>query len=309
MSSDPYLIVSLEGKSPSTVKTYTTTLSKCLTVTKCTDSQKLAMGRGRTFDKLKETWPVTITLRKALILIQSIIRANPNIVPETIASYWFKKLQEIGDDVKVNSNNVASKELMAKWIQYDDILELVRSQTARGDAHATLKASQELVLLSMFAYLPPKRGDLGKLRIVRGVGELTDTENGLVVPPAGECRLILNKYKTAKMFGQFQEALPSALADIVRMSLSTFPRTFLLVGPCDKPMSDGNYSTRVGDVMDKYLDRRLSINNLRHIYITQKVLRGDALVTHEERVAMAYSMMHTLKSQIDYIVVVARSTH
>jgi hypothetical protein len=37
----------------------------------------------------------------------------------------------------------------------------------------------------------------------------------------------------------------------------------LLVGPRDKPPSDNNYSTRVSN-KDKHLDRRLSVNDLRH---------------------------------------------
>lgn len=51
----------------------------------------------------------------------------------------------------------------------------------------------------------------------------------------------------------------------VRASLAAFPRSYLLVGPRDKPISDTNYSTRITDVMDKYMDRRPPINHLRHL--------------------------------------------
>jgi hypothetical protein len=261
---DPYLKNALKGKSESTSYSYTVTLDKCLAVTKCKDSRALLVGRANTFRKLSELWPVVTTLKKALAIMCSITRTNPGMIPATTKAYWLARLEDANAMVKKqNSNNVVSSALQAKWLDYDDILAKVEELIAQGNEHATLKASQEVVLLAMYAYLTPKRADFGKLRIVASIGKLQDDENGLVLPSKGDCRLVLNQYKTAKTYKQFTEVLPVELAVIVRASLEAWPRTYLLVGPRDKPLSDNNYSTRVGDVMDKHLDRRLSVNDLR----------------------------------------------
>jgi hypothetical protein len=298
---DTYLQTALKGKSESTRYTYATTLAKCLEITRCADSRALIMGRARTFDKLVATWPVVTTLKKALAMLCCITRANPDIAPQAARTYWLQRLEDASAAVKKkNSDNVASDALTAKWMEYDDILAKVEDVVASGDGHATLKESQELVVLAMFAYLPPKRADLGQVRIGGSLGMLANTENGMVVPAdGGECKLVLNVYKTAKVYQQFLEALPEELAAIVRASLAAFPRSYLLVGPRDKPISDTNYSTRVTNVMDKYLGRRLSVNDLRHLYITQKIKLSE--VTHEKRAIIAHSMMHSLEGQVDYI--------
>jgi hypothetical protein len=74
-------------------------------------------------------------------------------------------------------------------------------------------------------------------------------ENGIVLP-ACECKLVLNVYKTAKTYKQFVErCLQSWRRCCASVSV---PRTYLLVGPRDKPLSDDNYGTQVKTTMDKH---------------------------------------------------------
>jgi hypothetical protein len=51
--------------------------------------------------------------------------------------------------------------------------------------------------------------------------------------------------------------------------------------------------------MDKHLDRRLTVNDLRHLYITQKITLAE--VTHEQRGVIAQSMMHSPELQLEYV--------
>jgi benzoyl-CoA reductase/2-hydroxyglutaryl-CoA dehydratase subunit BcrC/BadD/HgdB len=297
---DQYLETALVGKSESTRKTYVSTLAQCLKATKCKDSRALLIGRANTFRKLAKIWPVTNTLKKALSMLCCIVHANPKILPETTAKYWQKCLKDASDAVKKESDkNVVSEALQAKWMDYDDIMAKVQALRKLGNEHASLKASKELVILAMYAFLTPKRADFGKLRIVDSVNELTATENGVVLPANGECKLVLNVYKTAKTYKQFVETLPSELVQVLRASLKAFPRSFILVGPRNKPLSDDNYATQVKAVMDKHFDRKLSINDLRHIYLTQTIVL--ATITREERNKIAWSMMQSPEVQLEYV--------
>lgn len=298
---DPYLTIALQdGLSDSACRTYKLTFAKCQAATKCKDARTMLLGRANTFRKLAELWPVTKTLSKALSLMCTITRTNPDIVSEAIKAYWSQRLQEANATVrKEDANNVVSPELKAKWMDWDLIEAKVAELIATGKAHASLKASQELVILAIYAFLPPKRADFGKVRIVASSGKIADDENGLVLPSKGECTLVLNDYKTAKTYGPFTEALPKELETIVRASLKAFPRTFLLVGPRDKPLSDDNYGTRVKNAMDRHMNKTLGINDLRKMYITQTI--DLSKVTHEKRAAIAHSMMHSPSVQLLYV--------
>jgi hypothetical protein len=283
---DPYLQAALEGeaKSEETKGSYCATFNKCIMLTASTDARVLLMGRANTFRKLSEKWPCVATLKKALAIMCSIVRANPDIVPAGIKTYWRERLNEANRVISTQTPNAVAE------VDYDNILAKVMDLMEQGNEHATLKASQEVVLLALYAFLPPKRADFGNLRIVQDAGELTADENGLVLPTGGDCKLVLNHYKTAKTYKQFVEPLPEELAAIVRASLASFPRNILLVGPRNKPLSDASYSMRVGNVMDKHLGRRLCITDLRNMFIKQKAARGSDC----QRKAISKSMMCAL---------------
>jgi hypothetical protein len=240
------------------------------------------------------------SLKKGLSMLCCISRANPKIVPATTAKYWLARLEDARAAVKKKSdNNVVSAALQAKWMDYSDIKAKVQDLIKRGNEHASLKVTKELVILAMYAFLTPKRADFGKLRIVDSADELKATENGIVLPARGECKLVLNEYKTAKTYKQFVETLPSELAQVLRASVKAFPRTYLLVGPRDKPLSDDNYGTQVKNTMDKHFNRKLGINDLRHIYLTQTIIL--ATITREERNKIAWSMMQSPEIQLEYV--------
>lgn len=265
--SDPYLQKALEGKRPATAVAYTGWLTKALALTSSADSYKLMMGRGRVYDAMSRAWlqESPSTLKGVVAVINTIIRTNPGLAPEALEKYWAERLVELHAVMDaLAADKTASKALSAKWMPYDDIRTKVDDLVARGPA-ATLKDSQELVLLAVYAYLPPMRANLGKLRIVKSGDELEEEENGVVVPHDGVCSLVLNEFKD-----KFVEELPTELEAVVRASLAAFQRTHLLVGPNDTPVSATGYGKRVSAVMDKYFERRLSINDLRHMY-AQKV--------------------------------------
>lgn len=150
---DRYLQNVFEGKSVATVKSYANTLSVCLRVTKNVDSQRLVMSCARSYDMLSMNWDCSATLKKAVAILCSIIRANPGIAPVGTKTYWLERLKELAMIVKLKAaNNVASQKLLDNWLEYTAIKAKVSEILARGDGHRSLKMSQEMVVLAMFAY-------------------------------------------------------------------------------------------------------------------------------------------------------------
>jgi len=296
---DPHLKVALKGRSEGTQRTYRSTMSRCLEITKCKDAYTLLRGRLTTYNALVKAWPVTTTLKKALALLCTITRTNPTLVSKSLSDWWRERLdiaQKLVD--KQTAHNMVSAKLKAKWLEYDTILAKVQALEA-DTMHKKPKDSQALVLLAMFAFLTPKRADLGAIRIVPSADKLDDSENGMVIPTKGAIKLILNTYKTAKSYGQFTEVMPDELSTIIRASLKAHPRSYLFSGCKDKAMSNSSYGLRVKDVMEKYMGHDLGVNDLRHLWITQNIQL--AKVTHEQRGAFAESMMQSPEVQLEYI--------
>jgi hypothetical protein len=164
----------------------------------------------------------------------------------------------------------------------------------------TTGLSQDIVMMAVYAYLAPKRRDLGKVHVVQKEGDIADDENGIVIPAQGATgKLVLNEYKTAKTYGHFEEALPKELTLIIKASLAAHPRPFLFCGPLCKPLSDRAYGTRISDVMDRHMDKKLTANDLRILFITQRIKLDK--VTHAQRTEVADSMMHSADVQLGYI--------
>lgn len=274
-------------------------MSRCLEITKCKDAHTLLRGRLNTYNALVKAWPVAATLKKALAMLCTITRTNPTLVSKTLSDWWRERLdiaQKLVD--KQTAHNVVSAKLKAKWLEYDAILTKVQALDA-DIIHKDPKDSQALVLLAMYAFLTPKRADLGSIRIVGSAKKLEDSENGMVVPTKGMLQLILNSYKTAKSYGQFTEKMPDELSTIIRASLQAHPRAYLLSGRNNKPLSNSSYGLRVKSVMKKFMGKDLGVNDLRHLWITQKIQL--AKVTHEQRGAFAESMMQSPEVQLEYI--------
>jgi hypothetical protein len=86
------------------------------------------------------------------------------------------------------------------------------------------------------------------------------------------------------------ETLPSELAQVLRLREGV-PRTYLLVGPRDKPLSDDNWDS--GQNHHGQTLHKLGINDLRHIYLTQTIV--VAAITREAQQKIAWSMMQSRK--------------
>lgn len=107
------------------------------------------------------------SLKTALATICSVITANMGMVSDGCGVYWRARMAEaIKASAELAANNVASPELLAKWIDYDTI-KIKVNQLLTDEGHTNKRMSQNIVLLAVYAYLAPKRLGLGKLAVVQ----------------------------------------------------------------------------------------------------------------------------------------------
>jgi hypothetical protein len=294
-------IISMDKK-PATISKYNAVIKS---LTASSPSVVEALRRpAATFPLLRKRYPKDKALENALSVIKVIGKIEAIKLSKHVKGAWERHALEVAQAVTVEEqNNVVSDKLRARWIEYGRIREECERIRSDGGGHETMRSSQAYVLLAFYAYLAPKRADLGAVKVVQELrtdSPLPSTGNAVVLSAkVGGAMLVLNEYKTRSVYGQFVEALPRELELVVRASLRAHPRTYLLCGPYDKPLSVPSLSTRVSTVMFHYLGVRLSINDLRHMYITQ-VVRLDR-VTTQERMAIAKSMMHSPSVQLQYM--------
>lgn len=292
--SDPVLEATLRGKSDQTRTSYTYALARCLKITHSTTLKQLLMGRAHSYKKLSAAYPHPPSLKTTLATICSIITANDGIVPNAYVVFWRARM---GDAIKasaeLSANNVASPELLKKWIQYEDIKTKL-DQLLTDEGHTKNRMSLDIVMLAVYAFLAPKRRDFGELHIVQKEDDIADDENGIVISAEGvQGKLVLNAYKTAKAHGRFVEVLHEELTMIIKASVDAHPRLCLFSGPLCKPLSDNAYGKRVSDVMDRHLDKKRTVNDLRQLYITQTEQQQVATMTLAQRAAHSRSMKCT----------------
>lgn len=170
-----------------------------------------------------------------------------------------------------------------------------------GGGHATLKESMETTLLAIYASMPPKRADLGEVRVwVRGSGGVPDAHRAninyveLSVPP-GSSTLVLNKHKTAGTCGAIVELLDAATERIIRQSIEMWPRHYLFVNAYGSPMTPNCYSKYVTRVMSELFGRRAGTTLLRHAYVSECMDFNK--LSMKDREDVARRMGHSVATQ------------
>jgi hypothetical protein len=247
------------------------------------------------------------SLRSYLSLVSVICNCIPDIASTSVKSKWKTFCDTINQKViELSENNVVSDKLREKWIDYGDLMTVSKSLHADLKSRkGTMNEWQALVLISFYAYLPPKRADLGAVKIARcktpgactKMVERCNDGNFCILGDIGI--LVLNEYKTYESYKKFTEELPEGLLTIVQESLKACPRDYLLCGLNNRPLSVQSLSNRVTQVMKRYFNVKLSINDLRHIYITQHIHLDT--MTIAERKKIATSMMHSASMALTYV--------
>ena len=121
---------------------------------------------------------------------------------------------------------------------------LVRLQ-AESDPHATLQQSMALTFVAYACLLPPKRAEMGTLRIFDNppsVAERAATPNHIVLSNA---TMHIGQHKTSKHAihaAGITETLPQEFMSVLRVSLERWPRDHLFVDGSEKSYDGPGFS-------------------------------------------------------------------
>ncbi len=173
----------------------------------------------------------------------------------------------------------------------------------REQLHKLDYASKEHLLLSMYSYIPPVRQDYGNIRIFYKEptendlvyiedNELIKIENYIILKNLYEGILVLNDYKTKKIYKEYKTELPKELVEIIKDSIEKNDRNFLFINSKGKPYKD-NFTKWSNRTLNKIFKKtNLSVGLLRKIFISQPSLRQSPTSIREP---IAKKMLHSVQ--------------
>ena len=172
---------------------------------------------------------------------------------------------------------------------YNGLLEKVLGMFKRnipGD-YPTIMQFWLVALLGGVAGIPPRRSlDYGLMKI-RGYDPKTDNYY-----KAG--KFYFNRYKTANKYGLQVIDVPKDLQVLIKKWMKINDTDYLLFSSNKQPLS----SPQINRILNKVFDKRVSVDMLRHIYLTNHYKDIPALKDMEN---LATEMGHSLSQQMLYV--------
>lgn len=251
------------------------------------------------------------TKRGYLISICSALSTDKGTkVKEKLYNDYFALLMDMNKYLKSEeSKNEKSESQKKNWMPWSDVESKQKELEDKVKSFSKSKDLTEnqynslldLVIVSLYTLLPPRRNEYRNLVLVKSSKGLPDDKNYLDIDSK---KFILNNFKTSKKEGQKQIEIPQQLLDIVNMYMKHHPllkgsritkttQVPFLVFKDAKPLDKVNSITRV---LNKVFGKNIGSSQLRHIYLSDKY--GDL---QEEQKKDAAAMSHSLGMQKDYI--------
>jgi hypothetical protein len=180
-------------------------------------------------------------------------------------------LEDIKDYNKEIAKQEKTKAQSENWIEKDDVEKIISDYEKNAKLiYKKKKLSskdyqdiQDYIILCLLGgkYIPPRRAmDYTEFK-TKNINKTTDnyktTKN-----------FIFNKYKTAKTYGQQTVLIPQPLKLILNKWYRINPTDYLLFDTSFNKLSNVKLNQR----LNKIFGRKISVNQMRHTYLTDKYL-------------------------------------
>lgn len=198
----------------------------------------------------------------------------------------------------VNSQQ-KSKTQDENWISWDSVIkryqsfekEVVPLWRLSGEelSKANYNKLKMFVLLSCYVLLAPRRSlDYTAFKI-RNINEAKDNYM------KGK-KFIFNNYKTAKTYGTNEVEISPKLYSIIKKWIAMNPSEYLITGNNDRHKAIS--APQLTNMLNTFFDKRVSVNMLRHSFLTHIYKDMPDLKEMKER---ASNMGHDIETAISYV--------
>jgi hypothetical protein len=238
------------------------------------ESLKWLKNTKKVIDFIEGLEAYSLNYKKSFyIAIVSLLKLQ-NTLKKELEVYRAKQLEYNNQQSKIYEKQILSPNEESKFMAWPDILK-----AAKDMAHG----SEDHLIVSLYTLLPPLRNDFAKMKVVSELPE-APSGNYLVMGPKTS-QIVLNEFKTSRKYGTQTIPVPTKLHTIIKKYLKAHPTDVLF------DITENMMSKKVGDVFEKLLGKRATINILRHSYISHMKRNEPSL---KEKEGLAKSMMHSV---------------
>lgn len=218
-----------------------------------------------------------------LMMFRQIQEKQPDIL-----KIWKKMKDEIvSDDTEHVMNNEPSERQKKSLMTFDEIVK-IRNDLPNG--------SDGKLLISLYTMIPPVRSNFDKVKIYSKSPK--DVKGNYLV--LSKKKLVLNVYKTDKIYGSNVIDLPKDLMEQIKTSLDKKPREYLFVKSNGELFTSNSWNITANRLLKKvFKNSDFSLNMFRHIYLSRKELNLKDK-TLKERKDIADKMGHSVSTQDKY---------
>jgi hypothetical protein len=235
--------------------------------------------------------------KRKTILSAIIVFIEKDASKQTIKKYRDIMIEDVETYKKEQETQEKTDKQKENWMSYDEVLK-VYNELKNDTKHLFKKTNkltneefqqiQNFVILSCMILIPPRRLlDWTEMK-VKNINESTDNyikDNKIFV---------FNKYKTSKFYGSQEVEIPIKLRNILKKYLKINTNDFLFIDRHNRKL----YPTTLNQRLNRIFDRNLGVSMLRHIYISDNVLKDIPKLDNLKKIAK--DMGHSTGEQILY---------
>ena len=240
---------------------------------------------------------VSLNTRKAFyIAIVATLMTLKKGFTKPLEVYRAKQLEYNTAQSQIYDEQTLSPAEKEKFLPWADIIAIREKMSGDTDFGTINKAFQDFIIVCLYTYLPPARLDYGALRIV---DTLPEKLSGNYYVNSESPEIVLTNYKTAKRYGVHHIKITDTLQFILEKYISLLPKrtVYLLENANDEAMSEGTLSKNISRIFKKYADKNISVNILRHSYVTNYMAGQKSKKEMDE---FAAGMMHSTAMDVLY---------
>ncbi len=204
------------------------------------------------------------------------------------------------DDIKISKEETISqkKDETKDWIDWNDVKNIYNAY--RKDTYYLMKSKpeeltpkelnviQDFIILSLYVLIPPRRSlDYVELK----QRNYTDEDNYIDFK---KNKIYFNKYKTSKFYKTQTVDISRELKNILKKWYDFNTNDYVLIDTNNNKLNQVKLNQR----LNKIFGMKISVNALRHSYLTNKYGNIPAL---KDMLDTAEDMGHTVTQALEYV--------
>lgn len=253
---------------------------------------------------IKDQYTNINTRKNMVVAVVSVFKHDKTLQESYASEYasWVQQMKDLGSYLDEQSKHkTPSKKQTENYVSFDEIKLKFHELQKDDDPHSSFNKSLAYVLLAIVLDITPKRCDLGNMKIYHNEDPNNNNENYIVLKSKsdnGSSYLVLNNYKTSKVYKRYEEDLSWKFINIMKQSLRRYPRKHLFVNTERQPYVDNDhYGKFFQRTFLKLFGKATGTSLLRHIYIIENI---DFSKTEGELESIAKTMLHSFSQQSKY---------